>query len=388
MMRPSFLVLVLAGAIALGVAFGVGAITGEASSEPPAVEDSVHLLHKRERQRNARMQKPDEVAMPDLERSDGVYSAVARRKHAQALEELRTLRVDDTEMHNQLQADLARSFLVEGDKAVEAATDWIDGRNRRDQIDVVLFALAEAGNRASQAALLGVARQNDARFDDRISALLRMGELRTISAESMSDLLNMAEAEVSPKLLRSTALLSAGAALSRMDAAGEPLVKELLAYVELKMEDPDVPPGEVGDALLAVGNVGSVRSLPLLVRALGSEDPGLRGDAVRALRRVPGKRAEEQMLNAMKDDEDEFVRNMAILSSIERHDPSLYEGLKRSAAADPNPGVRITAARAIVTSALALDEVREVLSEMATVDADPGVRNVADELLRNLEVER
>ena len=101
-------------------------------------------------------------------------------------------------------------------------------------------------------------------------------------------------------------------------------------------------------AVIALGNIGSRKALPALIRALADSSEHVRREAARALARVPDASEIPHLMAALERDEDATVRRQAgatlrVLGE-QGHDVA---GAFRKALVDPSWEVRVEAARAL-----------------------------------------
>jgi HEAT repeat protein len=101
-------------------------------------------------------------------------------------------------------------------------------------------------------------------------------------------------------------------------------------------------------AVVALGNIGSRKALPALIRALADYWEHVRREAARALAAVPDPSAVPHLIKALEKDEDSTVRRQAgaTLRVMGEQKPDVAKAF-RKALMDPSWEVRVEAARAL-----------------------------------------
>jgi hypothetical protein len=136
-----------------------------------------------------------------------------------------------------------------------------------------------------------------------------------------------------------------GARLAHLGALGRRQDDEAVAELaRILTQDPD--PVVRTQAVLAVGRRGDPRTAPALIAALADQQPSVRIQAVRGLRRVEGERSAEVLGRVLLSDADPVVRRVtaSILASL-RH-AAAGSALRTAMSADSDPLVREAAASA------------------------------------------
>lgn len=97
----------------------------------------------------------------------------------------------------------------------------------------------------------------------------------------------------------------------------------------LEFWEEDPPPADRRALAMAMGWVGSGRSVPVLIRALGSEDNGLRSRAAISLGQLGDRRALRPLCKLAENSQDRVVRDNAVSGLGLLGDPAAIPTIER-----------------------------------------------------------
>jgi len=180
-------------------------------------------------------------------------------------------------------------------------------------ISLVTDLLSSVGNQECQTALVDIFSQSHVKAGENYGYQLQ-GTVRLESPEAsmvgfMEDL-HQNQADRNIRISAANALGSYAGRLARSDQSekSSQLVRMLQTHLSQE-RDEDVQRGY----LLALGNAGTEDILSSAREYVASEDPSVRGAAVRSLRKLDGE-ARQMLWEVLKKDEDSYVRGQAIRS--------------------------------------------------------------------------
>ena len=189
--------------------------------------------------------------------------------------------------------------------AIDPLLQCLDDKDDRVRIEAI-DALGQIGGEGAVQALVGSLDAEDQEVRERAADAL--GALGEGAAERVGRVL---EGEGSPR-----ARFAAARALGQM---GRPAAEVALCRA---IEDPSAPPSLRVVILAALGETLGDRIVPLASAMLGSEDRGLRRQAVRCLRDAKTPESTTRLM-ALYEDKDKKVRRWAQSELLDRHEELL-----------------------------------------------------------------
>lgn len=135
------------------------------------------------------------------------------------------------------------------------------------------------------------------------------------------------------------------------------------------------------DVLVALGNLATPGILPSVQRSLADPNPGVRAAAVRALRNVDEPSVDRLVSATMTGDSEPSVRAAAVFTATFRPVLGLAEALARTVRADPIDYVRSSAIEAAANHLDQSPLLAAAVADAAEKDPKPGVQRLARQVL-------
>ncbi|WP_428264110.1 hypothetical protein [Haliangium sp.] len=248
----------------------------------------------------------------------------------------------------------------------------------QDKSQPVLSAVGAAGTDEAQAALVGLATDEEQPLQVRQEAIDAFHEVMLANDESMGALLALSEQED----VRENALLALGALANRMganDPAGaDAWVDELVSMYQQAASD-----AERLQVLDALGNSANAQALSAIELALSSPNPELQASAAKNLRLMPTPHADELLSALVLPEHSPAVRDSALFATGYRTFEPMSGALEGLLYADPDPGVRGTVLGVLLKFAQRDENAGalELVRWAAENDPDESIRNQAYEAL-------
>ena len=139
--------------------------------------------------------------------------------------------------------------------------------------------------------------------------------------------------------------------------------------------------GQVGTWIEAVANSNKPEALDVCARYASHQDTDLRRRAFAGLRGIDETRATNTLVDKGLRDDDAAVRAEAALALGAHSGERVTNALVQVARGDQDPGTRLAALNALASRPLSAS-VRDSLRDLATLDQDDHVRQMANEILR------
>lgn len=243
---------------------------------------------------------------------------------------------------------------------------------------IVVDALSAAATEPAQAVLgaigadTGVSR---ALRKKAIQYLPRQSRVTTKAVTVIADLLDDDDPEI-----RQVARFAYGACARKIyeknyDEASR-MVDLLLQRLERSAEL-----AERTELIIALGNAGHEKALPVLKHSIGAMDASLRLPAIEALRFIEGSEADDVLLSLLGNAKDAIARVAAIQTVRHREAGPFIETLVEVARKDPEKDVRGAAIDLLGARLARLPTLRSVLERVAQNDLDRQNRRRAAEYL-------
>ncbi|MBV9852873.1 MAG: HEAT repeat domain-containing protein, partial [Armatimonadetes bacterium] len=245
---------------------------------------------------------------------------------------------------------------------------------------VLSDALADADNSQAQAALVTVigARPDDA--DALLRLLPGLGSFHH-PLPAAQDIMVWLMSSAVPNVA-STARLALGAMAHNLESTESGRAQQIVDLI-LRQLGGATSPQEIGQILLALGNAGSARALPVLAHYAADPSPDLRAAALNSLRFVRSQEAEALLASAGVLDPDAGVRLVVARTfSFRTATPAGFQSQKLMLLQDPDTNVRLAVLRNLWGVRQKFPEVENLMRRVARRDASKDVRNAAAELLR------
>jgi len=241
----------------------------------------------------------------------------------------------------------------------------------------ILGALANAGTRESQTALVAVTRSK-ASIEVRTEAIAALGTSESVNAESTKALTeSLGHADVDVRTTSALALGNAAASLTDSDPSqASSIVDRLLALA--------ANPASHDDRLAAIralGNARDPRALPVLQDAMGDPDPAVRGAAVYALRGIDDATVDALIDATLASDSDLTVRASAVAAMDYRQPAAHLAAVGADLRADTSARVRMALVTFLGQTARGIPGAVDLLKQTAATDASTDVRALAKSFL-------
>jgi HEAT repeat protein len=247
-----------------------------------------------------------------------------------------------------------------------------------DRASTLIGSLMTAGTPEAQLELSRVVREPKVHEGIRRQALGQLGLVEQPTAESVAlarETLGSEDLDV-----RATGSLALGSMTRSLRQSGQPLASDNTALLLRLLREARTEVDKVL-ALDALGNAGSPEALAAVVAALEAPEAPVRNSAVRALRQLPPGPADDAINRTLIRDPESMVREGAVFAlgfrELTRHLPAIRSALT----ADPQARVRLALVRMLGDRMMTVAGARELLTQAASADADPDVRNAAREEL-------
>jgi len=133
--------------------------------------------------------------------------------------------------------------------------------------------------------------------------------------------------------------------------------------------------------LRALGNTGNDAALAALLQAASDPDPSVRAAAIRALRFQTNPLASSAVREALTHDSSEEVRRAALFAAEFLPAAALVDAVVAVARTDSDHALRGEAMRVLAKMARTEPEALQALTDLASQDPDPQVRELANSLL-------
>jgi HEAT repeat protein len=196
-------------------------------------------------------------------------------------------------------------------------------------------ALAENGTAAAKAALAALATDGAAAPASRAAAVDALGDDRAPTPESQAALTRaLGDSDAQVRKAAGLALGTAALASAGSEAAGRSV-----EALRQRLRDARTTE-DVVDALEALGNAGSAEALDEIFAALRADDVDVRAAAARALRAIPGARADAALLAVLASEPSPEVQVAAVFAAQFRPLAPLMDGLDQAYRRSPPIAVR------------------------------------------------
>jgi HEAT repeat protein len=178
--------------------------------------------------------------------------------------------------------------------------------------------------------------------------------------------------------VRSTAQLALGAAVQGLARGAPERARALVGWFARELRAAAADPDATRQWLLVLGNTGHPDALEPVLACLSLPAVELRTAAVGSLRFIPGPRAAEALLRALREDKAAEVRAEAIWA-LRFRAPSAAAAAAAGAtlAGDPAQSVRLAAVEFLQNARSAFPEAAAALARAAREDGDEKVRKAA-----------
>jgi HEAT repeat protein len=245
---------------------------------------------------------------------------------------------------------------------------------------VIADALASVGNTEAQRLILSLIRfhQNDTAL--LIPLLYSLFDIKKPIPETIETLREFAF-NCSNRELNAPARLILGVMANRLkdsspDTSAE-IVDELSKHLLSASSEE-----EISQLLLALGNAGSERALPLLIDFSRHQSGEIRSCAVRAMRFIKNEKAEEVLLKALISDKEESVRReSAIALSYRKVTPRSFEVQKRVLLECEDVSLRLQLLSNLWESRDIFPSVKGLVERLAKGDKQEEIREAARKLI-------
>jgi HEAT repeat protein len=245
---------------------------------------------------------------------------------------------------------------------------------------VIVDALASVGNTEAQRLILSLLRshQNDTTL--LIPLLYSLFDIKKPIPETIETLREFAF-NCSKMELNAPARLILGVMANRLkdsspDTSAE-IVDELSKHLLSASSEE-----EISQLLLALGNAGSERALPLLIDFSRHQSGEIRSCALRAMRFIKSEKAEEVLLKALISDKEESVRReSAIALSYRKTTPRSFEVQRRVLLECEDVSLRLQLLSNLWESRDIFPSVKGLVERLAKWDRQEEIREAARRLL-------
>ena len=242
-------------------------------------------------------------------------------------------------------------------------------------------ALSAVGNPEAQSALISAihARSTELPALMRLVPALGAVEAPTTSAEEALHALTLRAADSD---IASMAQLSLGIMAHRLAAASPQRAEKIVSEMMTALISSSSSMAERRRLLLALGNAGSARALPVIARFVHTGSPDLRGSALIALRGIVSPRADTLIADRLRSDPDAGVRMSAAFALTFRPmRQETFVAQKRALLLDRSANVRRTVLENLWKARGDYPEVRTLVQIVRSTDAAQDLRKWATELL-------
>lgn len=252
---------------------------------------------------------------------------------------------------------------------------------------LLVGAIGAVGHEQAQAALVSVIRERARDWQALCRLIPALGDARLPAPFAEEELRELASGAADGRIA-STAHLSLGV-MARSLAGTSP--ERAAALVDWLVSHTEASPSAEAtkQLLLALGNAGSTRALPVMERFAADASPDLRAAAVLSLRWVDSSKAETLLAEALSLDSSATVRlNAAVALGFRRISPATFEAQKRALLNDKDANVRVAVLKDFCQSRESLSAAQALLRRAASRDASKEVRHAASTILASLRDSR
>lgn len=248
---------------------------------------------------------------------------------------------------------------------------------------IVAGALGAVGNAQAQRALVHAIRarpQDSAALSNLISAL---GSVPQPTVETEKAIQEVAASSPGSNT-SGTAFLALGSMARNLRGKDPQRATAIVSFL-LQHAGAAHSEEETQHVLQALGNTGSSRAMPLLLRFASSPSPVLRAAAVDALRSIRQPEVDSLLAHALVSDADSRVRlEAAFALGFRRPSRQSYDAQKKALAAEGDEKVRGALLNNLAKMRREFPEARSVLEESAAKDPSEYVRKAASGLLQQM----
>jgi len=245
---------------------------------------------------------------------------------------------------------------------------------------VIVDALSSVGNTKAQKLILSLIRSHQDDTTLLISLLYSLFDIKKPIPETIETLREFAY-NCSERELNAPARLILGVMANRLkdsspDTSAE-IVDELSEHLLSASSEE-----EISQLLLALGNAGSERALPLLIDFSRHQSGEIRGCALRAMRFIKSEKAEEVLLKALISDKEELVRREAAIAlSYRKMTPRSFEVQRRVLLGSKDVSLRLQLLSNLWESRDVFPSVKGLVERLAKWDKQEEIREAARRLL-------
>jgi hypothetical protein len=245
------------------------------------------------------------------------------------------------------------------DKVTKRARDYIslsallrqDQKARADAVakiergepdaDLLIDALGDAGDPASQKALTGLVEKGSLEPQRTRGALIALSLVEEPSQATVSAL----QSKLEDPVLGTQATYGLGAFAHALESTDPERSRSVLDLLINRLKA-STKVADIARYLEALGNAGHPGALPVIDAYLADPDNSIRAAALRALRRIPGSGVDQRLASAMTRDPASGVRDVAVgLVGQRSASPPLVEAVAASSRFEPVLEVRLDAVR-------------------------------------------
>ena len=248
---------------------------------------------------------------------------------------------------------------------------------------IVVRALGAVGHPQAQKALVHGMRarpQDSAALSSLISTVAGVPHPTVETEKAIKEVAeSSADANVS-----GTAILALGSMAKNLGGKDPRRAASIVSYLLQRAGKPRSDE-ETQHLLQSLGNTGSSRAMPLLLRFASHPSPVLRAAAVDALRSIPQPQAGTMLLHTLASDTDPRVRlEAAFALGFRRPGRQAYEAQRKALAAEGDEKVRAALLNNLARMYREFPEVRDLIEESAAKDPSEYVRKAAAGLLQQM----
>lgn len=241
-------------------------------------------------------------------------------------------------------------------------------------------ALSTVGHTQAQAALVKAIKAHSKDINTLFGLINSLATVNKPTEQAEEALRNLAFESKDPDI-RAMVQLALGAQSRRIAAfSPERAAKIVDRFIEeLKHSS---SPEMKKQLLLALGNAGSPRALPVISDFATSSSSGLRATALHAMRFIDSQEAEKLLINALRSDQDNSVRLSAASSlGYRKMTPTSFPIQRQIFLKDSDVNLRLKVLENLWKAHEAFPEVRILVKKAASDDPSEGVRKAAKNIM-------
>lgn len=240
---------------------------------------------------------------------------------------------------------------------------------------------AASGSEAAQEALAGAIRDHGSDPEALFPLILALSQVANPTTQSVKAIGGVAFDPTAGEEETSLALLAYGAMAGSLENSDPPRAGEMLDRLLAGL---DSAPGFEKTRIFvgALGNTGSTKAFPALLRLSSDPSPKARGAALMAMRLIDTKDADQALFGALASDPDFSVRRAAASSlGFREMTDSRFRAQKSAIKKEEEASIRITLLNNLWSAREAFPATFEIVEEAAENDPSPDIRDYAARLL-------